>query len=166
MNVIDILRHGHETVKTAVNQLPQNEWHIPGVCGHWSVKDIVAHLTSFEQLLIEVAMSLQPENVPTPVLDHLLADEAQFNDSEVEKRQEQTVEAIWAEYETAYKTAVDLLNQIPAEQFRQKGLLSWYGETYDLEDFLVYTYYGHKREHCAQVSLFRDRIASRGKLVI
>ena len=122
MNVLDILRHGHETVKTAVAELPNNEWYVPGVCGHWSVKDIVAHLASFEQLLVEVAQSVQQTNPPTPMLDHLLTNEAQFNDLEVEKRHDHTLETIWAEYETAHQTAVDLLSQIPAKQFRQNGL--------------------------------------------
>lgn len=32
------------------------------------------------------------------------------------------------------------------------------GPEYDLEDFIVYTSYGHKREHCAQIKLFRKRL--------
>jgi hypothetical protein len=27
-----------------------------------------------------------------------------------------------------------------------------------LDDFIVYTYYGHKREHAAQIAAFRDRL--------
>jgi hypothetical protein len=29
---------------------------------------------------------------------------------------------------------------------------------YSLDDFIVYTYYGHQREHAAQTAAFRDRI--------
>jgi len=29
---------------------------------------------------------------------------------------------------------------------------------YALDDFLVYAYYGHKREHSAQIAAFRDRL--------
>ena len=160
MNVIDILRYGHETVVTAVAELPESEWDVPGVCGNWSVKDIVAHLASFEQLLIEVSLSVLQNDPPTPVLDLLLVDEARFNDIEVAKRRDHTIEVIWTEYKTAHETAVSLINQIPQEKLRQKGLLPWYGPAYDLEDFLVYTYYGHKREHCAQIDLFRDRLTT------
>ena len=31
---------------------------------------------------------------------------------------------------------------------------------YSLEDFIVYTFYGHKREHSAQIAAFRDRLAT------
>ena len=40
--------------------------------------------------------------------------------------------------------------------FRQSGTLPWYGMEYALDDFLVYIYYGHKREHSAQIAAFRD----------
>jgi hypothetical protein len=49
--------------------------------------------------------------------------------------------------------------QIPAEKLREAGTLPWYGMEYSLDDFLVYTYYGHKREHSAQVDAFRDKLA-------
>jgi hypothetical protein len=33
-----------------------------------------------------------------------------------------------------------------------------YGKEYALDDFVVYMYYGHKREHGAQVAGFHDRL--------
>lgn len=159
MNGVDILQYGHETVKTAVANLPESDWLTPGVCGHWSVKEIVAHLASYEQLLIEVLTTLVSENLPaTPTLDRLLLDEMQFNDDEVAQRQEMTAQEVWAEYERGHETAVSLLSQIPHEGRRLNGTLPWYGNVYDLEDFLVYTYYGHKREHAAQIDIFHSAI--------
>jgi hypothetical protein len=40
------------------------------------------------------------------------------------------------------------------------GTLPWYGPEYALDDFIVYSYYGHKREHSAQINVFRDQLAS------
>lgn len=50
-----------------------------------------------------------------------------------------------------------LVAQIPAETARLTGTLPWYGAEYALDDFVVYTFYGHKREHSAQIAVFRDR---------
>ena len=161
MNSIDILRYGHGDVQTAVADLPENVWYTPGVCGHWSVKEIITHLASYEQLLIEVLTGLLKENPPpTLTLDHLLLDEERFNDDEVAQRADLSVHEVWLEYETAHETAVSLLSQIPLEGRRLNGILPWYGDAYDLEDFLVYTYYGHKREHCAQIAVFRDTLTA------
>jgi hypothetical protein len=64
-----------------------------------------------------------------------------------------------AEYQDAHSQTVALLAQIPAEARSQNGSLPWYGPDYDLDDFIVYTFYGHKREHSAQIAVFRDQLA-------
>ncbi len=48
MNTVDILKNGHLTVLRTVDGLPDHTWEMGGVCGVWSVKDILAHLASFE----------------------------------------------------------------------------------------------------------------------
>jgi len=49
--------------------------------------------------------------------------------------------------------------QLSPEVFRQTGTLPWYGNAYALDDLLVYMYYGHKREHSAQIAAFRDHVS-------
>ena len=55
MDADDVLRYGHSTVLGAVDGLPSGQWDMPGACGVWSVKDIVAHLASYELLLVDSA---------------------------------------------------------------------------------------------------------------
>jgi len=66
---------------------------------------------------------------------------------------------VLAEYRDTHAEAARLMQQVPFEMRRLKGSLPWYGEEYDLEDFIVYTFYGHKREHCAQINVFKDLLA-------
>jgi hypothetical protein len=47
---------------------------------------------------------------------------------------------------------------VPANLLRQPGTLPWYGPEYALDDFLVYSFYGHKREHTAQIAVFADTL--------
>ncbi len=158
MNASDILKYGHFTVLGAVKDLPEADWQTGGVCGVWSVKQIIAHLASFEQLLVEILENLSG-STPSPVLERYKADILTFNDAEVAVRQDLSVAQAMAEYETLHAQTVTLLAQVPAARRREEGILPWYGAEYDLDDFLVYTYYGHKREHCAQIAVFRDRIS-------
>lgn len=158
MNIRDILRSGHETVLEAVDSVPAGGWTCPGLCGAWSAKEILAHLASFERLLVEVLASFLGDDA-TPTLERFCQDPEQFNRQEVDRRKERTVGDILAEYEQSHAQAGRLLARIPQEMRWQNGTLPWYGDGYDLEDFLVYTIYGHKREHCAQMALateFRD----------
>ena len=63
MNASDILKYGHHTVLRAIDGLPEAEWETGGVCGVWAVKDIIAHLASYEQVLAEVLSSFQSNSV-------------------------------------------------------------------------------------------------------
>ncbi|MBK7219530.1 MAG: maleylpyruvate isomerase N-terminal domain-containing protein [Candidatus Promineofilum sp.] len=53
MHPVDVLSYGNATVLRAVSDLPAADWDTAGVCGWWSVREIVAHLASFEHILIE-----------------------------------------------------------------------------------------------------------------
>jgi hypothetical protein len=82
----------------------------------------------------------------------------QFNDSEVELRKGKTVREVLGEYNDTHEQVRSLVARIPVETFRQTGTLPWYGMEYALDDFIVYTQYGHKREHSAQIAAFRDHL--------
>jgi hypothetical protein len=44
--------------------------------------------------------------------------------------------------------------------WQQPGILPWHGGQYSLDDFVVYQYYGHKREHSAEIAGFLNRIVN------
>ena len=105
-------------------------------------------------------MPSQPTGVSaTPMLDAFIAPDGRFNDAQVALRGSHSFAEVLAEYIGTYEHVAALATQIPAETLRQDGTLPWYGMEYALDDFLVYAFYGHKREHCAQIAVFRDRLA-------
>lgn len=161
MNALDVMKYGNLTVLGTLDGVPQSEWTTPNVCGWWSTKDIIAHLASFEQVLVEVLDSFL-EGGPTPTLNRLNANPQRFNDDEVPARQHLSPREALAEYEALHAQVMALAARIPAQQFRQTGALPWYGSQYDLDDFISYQYYGHKREHCAQINVFKDSLKARG----
>lgn len=157
MHSVDILYYGHQTVIQSIEGLPDADWEIPGACGIWSVREIIAHLASFEHLLIDILQTLLDAQAATPTIDLFMEEgPADFNDNQVALRKDQSVKETWTEYEAAFQKSFELFKQIPVELHRQSGLLAWYGDAYDLEDFLIYTFYGHKREHTAQINAFKD----------
>jgi hypothetical protein len=160
MNTHDILKYGHLTVLQTIEGLPDSEWATGGVCGVWSIKDIIAHLASYEQVLAEVLTSFLGGG-PTPYLDQFQDPNGKFNDTQVAMRKDATIAEIRAEFNTTHARTMALVDQIPAAVQRQAGTLPWYGMEYALDDFIVYSYYGHKREHSAQIAVFRDRLAQR-----
>jgi hypothetical protein len=158
MNATDVLKYGHETVLNIIEDLPESEWETTGVCGVWSVKDIIAHLASFEYILVEV-LGLFLGGGSTPLLDRMIEEGDQFNDNWVAENKNKTGPEVLSEYCEAQARVMSLVVQLPAETLRQPGTLPAYGPEYALDDFIVYSYYGHKREHSAQIAVYRDRLA-------
>ena len=158
MNADDVLKYGNLTFLDALNGVPKSEWETGGVTGVWSVKEIVAHMTCYELLVAEVLNTFL-DGGPTPYLDKLLDPDIDFNNSEVKLRQDKTPDEQLTEYEEAHSQVMALIVQIPEEKRRENGAIPWYGEDYDLDDFIAYINYGQKREHSAEINVFRDKLA-------
>ena len=156
MNAVDILKYGQGTALQAIEAFPASQWETAGACGVWSVKDIVAHLASYEEVLVDVLGGFLGGHA-TPHLDRFTQSE-HFNDAEVEERRSQSSEQVLKSLTTAHAQVMELAARISPEVYRQVGTLPWYGADYSLDDMLVYMYYGHKREHSAQIAAFRDHL--------
>ena len=133
MNAVDIVTYGQGTALQAVEGLPASAWDLPGACGVWSIKDIIAHLASYELVLVDVLTSFTGSD-PTPYLDKFTGEGHQFNDAEVGLRKGRTVEEVLAEFNDAHARVMSLLANIPAEMLRKPGTLPWYGMNYALDD--------------------------------
>ena len=157
MNLDDVLKYGHQTVMTSIGGLNESDCLVEGVCGWWSVRHIIAHLASHELILLDVLNSFLGAS-ETPNLDTYVAQHYAFNDLEVEKRKDVPYDDLVREYEAAHEQVMELAARVPLAKRRQAGLLPWYGSEYDLEDFVAYSNYGHKREHCAQIAVYRDTL--------
>lgn len=158
MNATDILKYGQSTVLQTLESFPETELETAGACGVWSVKDIIAHLASYEPVLVDILTTFTGGG-PTPVLNDYIEQGGQFNDSEVSRRKAKTMQDILAEFNDTYAQVMSLISNIPTETLRQTGTLPWYGMSYALDDVIVYMYYGHKREHSAQIAAFRDQLS-------
>lgn len=157
MNPQDILKYGHRTVLKTLDRIPPAEATTPGAVGYWSVKDVTGHLASFELVLVEILENLIRLR-PMPLTEQLAADGQAFNDEQVDRlRRSLTMDQALDEYVAAHERVRAGAAALPPALWRQPGLLPWYGPEYDLEDLIVYMFYGHKREHSGQIAVFSDR---------
>ena len=159
MNASDILKYGDSFFMETLDGLAEADWHTSNVCGVWSVKDIVAHLASSDLILIDILHDFVGEAGPRPTLQSLMTEGPErFNDVQVAQRQHMTVAETLAEYQAAHAEVMTLIARVPAAKIAEVGTIPAYGPEYSLDDFIVYSYYGHKREHGAQVAVFRDQL--------
>jgi hypothetical protein len=158
MNATDIMTYGQQTVLRTLEAFPESALEKPGACGVWSVKDIISHLASYEHVLVDV-LSTFIGSAPTAYMKEMMTEGNQaFNDAEVTRRKGKTLSDVLKEFEGAHGQALSLAAQISPELFSKVGTLPWYVMEYALDDYIVYAFYGHKREHSAQIAAFRDVI--------
>jgi hypothetical protein len=163
MDALSMLAYGHADVKRAFEGLSDADWSQPGVTSHWSPRDLLAHLASFERMLEEALREVDGEPGPTPTLDAMRGQGGvTFNEDQVAARRDRPPAEIMAEYETAHAGVMALATRIGADRLREPGTVRWYGPTYALDDLIVYTNYAHKREHCAQMRRWRMERAPAG----
>lgn len=161
MNAHDILAYGHGTFLSALDGIPHERWGEGGVCGVWGVRDVVAHVGSYEIWHTEVLEGLL-DGSPAPLSEQRQARGNEFNDWWVSTRADRTPDQVLDEYLRAHEALLDLASNVPSELFPKAGTLPWYGLEYSLDDFIVYSNYGHKREHSAQLNVFKDRMRQAG----
>ncbi len=158
MNASDILKYGHLTLMHEIDGL--EDWDTPGVVGTWTAKDLMAHLASYEHVIAEVLQGFGGGG-DTPYMEMTgRMDGDAFNDSAVEASRGKSRDEVMNDYNATHERVISLVSQIPAETLRQTGTIPWYGAEYSLDDYIVYSQYGHKREHSAQFAMFRDRLKS------
>jgi len=157
MNSLDILKYGNQTLLKSVEGLPEPDWEVEGVCGWWSVKEIMAHMTSYEYLLVEALCTFLGEGFG-PYMSEMASLGDEWNDIQVERRKAMSVMETLAEYNQVHQRVMEYAPQIPEAKYRENGTIPWYGPEYCLDDFIVYTSYGHKREHSAQIMVYRDQL--------
>ena len=149
-----MLENGNLLVIQAVDNLNEVAWDIPGACGEWSVKDTIAHLASYERVMIDVLNTFSGSK-PTPYVFRWLEQHDEFNKTEVEARRYNTAQHVENEYQDLQVQATSLLQLIPEATVQQKGMLDWYKPEYSLADFIGMLYQ-HTLEHCEQIKSFRE----------
>ena len=154
MNTAALLDQSHMLVLQTVEDFPEDQWDTPGACGEWSVKDTIAHLTSYEHLLVDLLGALV-NDTPTPYLDQFVKGQAEFNGSEVAAHQYHTAQQIIDEYNEIQLQSSDLLAKIPTEKMTQTGTILW-GKGRSIVD-MVNILSRHTTDHCAQIKAFREK---------
>lgn len=157
MHVLDIMTYGNQTLMNAFDQVPRDAWDRPGACGYWSTRQILAHMVSYELLLGDVLQSLEDGSMGE-TLQALSESGPEFNNREVAARASSSVAQLMDEYRSGFRNNLEAAATLDPELWTTDGVLAWYGAEYDLEDYVVYSSYGHKREHSAQIHAFVDII--------
>ncbi|MAU02076.1 MAG: hypothetical protein CL608_33485 [Anaerolineaceae bacterium] len=126
--------------------LPESEWESRPVCGVWTMKDLVGHLTAWAEVGVAgLAQALEGE---TPRLKPIPDFEA-WNLAQAGKRADLAWDTIWQSYEASYETLLSGLDEISEEQLAEEFDTPW-GSHISLYRWLT-IWPLHEREHAIDV---------------
>ena len=158
MHAIDVLTYGHAMILDTVERYEPDDWSLLAL-GTWTAKDLLGHLGAFEVRFADVLATFVGAEATSGLMD---ADPSTFNDEQAAVRVGWTVQAVLDEYLTAHEQAMGHARALDPARWQEVGTIPWYGPGYSLDDLVVYTMYGHKREHDPQLSAALERRAGGG----
>ena len=156
MSATEILDNSHLYAIQTLDDLNEVEWDIPGVDGDWSVKDIVAHLTSYEHLLLEILQAFAGQASDKTYSTARSQGQEQFNASQVEQHKYNTAQQVMDEYQDVQTQTSSLLAQLPADIVMKPETIPLRGKMVSMEQSIT-GFVNHTRTHCDQIRAFRQR---------
>lgn len=157
MRVHVMLTYAHKRIHEVTAALTETEWDLPGVCGEWSTKQVVAHLTGWAAYFEEFLAPHAGLTLPTPLIDDFKRlGEDGFNAKHGTPAAATSAAQVLNDYDAAWRRVLEMADRITPERWREPGPLAWDPEG-ALDEFAVYAYYGHQYEHAAQIEAFHDR---------
>jgi uncharacterized protein (TIGR03083 family) len=153
VNPVDVLRYGQADLDGLIDRFRPDDWEAIAL-GVWTTKDLIGHLGAFEVRFADILALFLGES---PDTDLTRKDPATFNDDQAAVRRDWSVDAVVNELREGSRRVADRAARISPERWTEVGTIPWYGPQYALDDLLVYSMYGHKREHCPQLEAVLDR---------
>jgi uncharacterized protein (TIGR03083 family) len=97
-----------------------------GVVSEWSVKDVLAHLIEWEQMVLAwYAAGLRGETPQLPAPGYKWSELPQLNQAIYEKHRDRPLEAILAQYAASHAEIVALIQQLSDDELFEARRYSW-----------------------------------------
>lgn len=128
-NKADLLKNTQTDYRKLVqilDRLDPADMEEPGVCEEWSVKDILAHLTTWTQMCLNWYQAGQRGETPkTPAPDLTWQQIPILNQRIYDQHKDRPLVAVRGEFETSYEQLLATTNTIAEEDLFTRGRYSW-----------------------------------------
>ncbi len=153
-DVLEQIRRARGALLTAIEGLPDDALLRPGVVGFWSVKDILAHLTTWESELITALAQLdRPTRVPEIVK---IEDIDDWNEEQYRNNVRRGLDAVMEDFNGVHKhllKAVEALDDKTLDNVRKFPWMEGEPLTYLIMENAIW----HEQEHAEDIRKWREQ---------
>jgi hypothetical protein len=129
MIVLERIEREHGRLEKSVAQLSESQMERPGVVGEWSVKDVLAHLTDWEQRFLGWYTAGRRGEVPETPAPGLTWGDLDFLNRQIfEAHRDSALSDVAAEFQRSYRQMHDSVQEMPEEEMFEVGRYDWLGE--------------------------------------
>ncbi len=119
--LLERLESTYDFAERTLTLVPESRLTEPGVCGHWSVKDLIAHLTHWEQRTLHWMEAGTPLTQPEPGYGWDEAEFARLNDFYYQRDKTKSWEDVLAEWHSAQSDLLALVEDLNDEELAGGG---------------------------------------------
>jgi hypothetical protein len=141
------LKATRKELTTLVDHIPAAERVIKPVCGIWTLKDLVGHLTDWE--LVGLAGLRQLVAGLTPKFNEQVEDFDEWNNAHAAARRDQPWDVVWRAFEETRNELMRLLDEMKDDVWQRPFSSPWGTEINGY--FWMVVWADHEQEHAADV---------------
>lgn len=137
----------HDALMTTINQLNSADMELPSVAGVWAVKDILAHLTTWEQLFLgwyHAGLHGDVPPVPGPGMTWAWKYIRQINEQAYQEHRDKPLEAVLQAFVKSFEETLATIQNINEADIHAKGRYAWTKKE-TIGDFIRANTYNHYR---------------------
>jgi hypothetical protein len=124
--LLEKIQSTHTALEDKFSKLTPEQMIWPGSMDDWSVKDILAHLTDWEQRLIEwYRAGLRGEVPETPAPGMTWRQLPELNQTGYEKHKNESLEEVLEGYRASFKEVFALVEGMTEEEIFTVGMFEW-----------------------------------------
>jgi uncharacterized protein (TIGR03083 family) len=113
-------------LNTFFGTLTPEQMAAPGVVGEWSVKDVLAHLIEWEQMVLGwYAAGLRGETPQLPAPGYNWGQTPQLNQVIYEKHRDRPLDEVLAQYQSSHEEIMALIRQLSDDELFGEHRYAW-----------------------------------------
>jgi uncharacterized protein (TIGR03083 family) len=141
--LLEEIQSERERLDTTIVALTPDQMTQPGTLGEWAVKDVLAHLAEWEQLLLVwYQAGLRGENPPLPTKGYTWDQMDDLNQVIYEKYRARSLEEVLAYYRSSYQQTLEAVKAMSEEELFTPERYTWTKKN-RLVDYVVPCTYEH-----------------------
>jgi hypothetical protein len=142
---IEDIRREHQTLLGLLQEVPDEDFLVPGVCGKWSLKDILAHLSEWHRLALNwYQTGLKNAQPEMPKRGYKWNQLHELNHEFYLKHRDKSLTGVRSMFTRSHKQIMKLIEALPENELLQPGFYDWTTK-YPLTTYLHPNTSGHYR---------------------